>query len=185
MVVIFKGVYKMEPIQIIDYKNHTIKICYDEFSESPREWDNLGSIYAEHSKYNLCDKDITIDTSEINNWDDVKNQIIKEHGDCIILPIYLYKHSGISLNTTGFSCSWDSGQVGYIFVTKDKIRKEYRVKRISNKLIEKVKSVLISEVENYSNFINGEVYEYIIEDDQEGKYGCLRMVRLPCCLICQ
>ena len=30
----------------------------------------------------------------------------------LMLPLYLYDHSGITMNTTGFSCPWDSGQVG-------------------------------------------------------------------------
>ena len=29
----------------------------------------------------------------------------------IVQPLYLYDHGGITMNTTGFSCSWDSGQV--------------------------------------------------------------------------
>lgn len=32
----------------------------------------------------------------------------------LMLPLYLYDHSGITMNTTGFSCPWDSGQVGWI-----------------------------------------------------------------------
>ncbi|SHF15500.1 hypothetical protein SAMN02745133_01946 [Desulforamulus putei DSM 12395] len=42
----------------------------------------------------------------------------------IILPLYLYDHSGITMNTTGFSCPWDSGQVGWIYCSKERFRKE-------------------------------------------------------------
>ena len=42
----------------------------------------------------------------------------------IILPLYLYDHSGISMKTTPFSCQWDSGQVGWIYVEKKKCLQE-------------------------------------------------------------
>lgn len=42
----------------------------------------------------------------------------------IILPLYLYDHSGITMRTSKFSCPWDSGQVGWIYATKDTLRKE-------------------------------------------------------------
>ena len=37
-----------------------------------------------------------------------------------ILPLYLYDHSGLSMNTSGFSCPWDSGQVGWIYCNNEK-----------------------------------------------------------------
>jgi len=41
-----------------------------------------------------------------------------------ILPVYLYDHSGITVNTTGFSCKWDSGQVGWIYAPNYTFRQE-------------------------------------------------------------
>lgn len=46
----------------IDYKGMTIKVCYDENPESPREWDNLGTIYSNHRDYNL------ISTTSTSCW---------------------------------------------------------------------------------------------------------------------
>lgn len=34
------------------------------------------------------------------------------------LPIYMYQHSGATVNTTGFNCRWDSGLVGIAFIQK-------------------------------------------------------------------
>lgn len=42
----------------------------------------------------------------------------------IILPIYAYEHGGITLSTGSFSCPWDSGQVGWIYATKERFIKE-------------------------------------------------------------
>ena len=52
-------------------------------------------------------------------------QLLEQSGKFVILPLYLYDHSGITMNTTGFSCPWDSGQVGWIYADADCIKKEY------------------------------------------------------------
>lgn len=38
--------------------------------------------------------------------------------DVVLLPVYAYKHGGISFSTGPFSDSWDSGQIGYIYAPK-------------------------------------------------------------------
>jgi len=85
--------------------------------------------------------------------DQVKELVAKP--DIISLPLYLYDHSGITMNTTGFSCPWDSGQVGYIYVSKADARKE----RIP---FGNIKPILESEVETYNQYLTGEVYGYEI-----------------------
>lgn len=100
-----------------------LEILHDEDAESPREWDNLGTMVCWHSRYNLGDKHNYIDS------DDFKEEI--NDSNSIILPLYLYDHSGITISTGPFSCSWDSGQVGYIYVTFEKIKEEYSVTEIT------------------------------------------------------
>ncbi len=82
-----------------------------------------------------------------------------------ILPLYLYDHSGITMNTTGFSCNWDSGQVGYIYITKEEYEK-YWGNFFSQ---EKACKFLRAEVEEYDQYLTGEVYgvEYAELTDQE------------------
>lgn len=41
----------MEAIQTTAYKGRQIKIYYDETAESPRSWDNLGTIYSNSLRY--------------------------------------------------------------------------------------------------------------------------------------
>ncbi len=85
-------------------------------------------------------------------------QIVDKH--CIVLALYLYDHSGITMNTTGFSCPWDSGQVGWIYVTHDAIKKEWGRKRLSKKFIKHIEALLRSEVKVYDLYIRGEVYGF-------------------------
>jgi len=78
--------------------------------------------------------------------------------------LYLYDHSGITMNTTGFSCPWDSGKVGWIFITKEKARKEFSWVRITKKRLEKIEGYLKGEVETYDQYLTGDVYGYRITD---------------------
>ena len=148
-----------------EYKGCTITISPDEFAESPRYDDNLGTMICCHGRYKLGDRDI-----QYNEVDSV----LEEFGDDMIsLPLYLYDHSGITMNTTGFSCPWDSGQVGRICVSLDTVRNEYGV--INDEVIERVTQVLISEVEVYDQYLRGDIYEFEIvypDGAQDTLCGC-------------
>jgi hypothetical protein len=145
-------------IETIEHKSYTIKIEQDDQPEGPREWDNLGTMYCVHRRYNLGDEhDMT--ASELLAF-------IADF-DGVVLPLYLYDHSGITMNTTGFSCPWDSGQVGFIAVSREKILEEYSWKKLSHKRRDRIRGYLKNEVETYDQFLRGEVYGYITEDADE------------------
>ncbi len=148
---------------------HTFKIEQDEDCESPREWDNLGTLLCTHKRYELGDikESKEIPWYDFNSLEEAKNYIEKEYDAALILPLYLLDHSGISMRVTDFHDRWDSGGVGFIVVSKEKVRKEYSVKRISKKTLETVKKVLIGEVETYSQYLEGAVYGYQILDDKD------------------
>jgi len=133
----------------------TLEIVTDNDPVSPREWDNLGTIYYSSSRYTLGDKRVSKDEIEAMMADK----------EMIYLPVYAYIHSGIVMNTSGFSCPWDSGMSGIIAVSKDKVREFFKVKRITKAILDKVNSRLKGEVETYSQYLNGEVYCYLIKDD--------------------
>ncbi len=142
------------------HKTYTIKIWPDDFGDSPREWDNLGTIIHWSSNYDLGEingRKGDIDPKEF------AEQKVKE--GAVILPVYIYDHSGITINTTGFSCQWDSGQIGWIFADKEAIRKWYNIKNITKKLREKVREHLISETKTFDKYIRGDVYGFTVEDE--------------------
>lgn len=83
----------------------------------------------------------------------------------VVLPLYLYDHGGLSMSTSHkypFNCPWDAGQVGFIYVTKDDIRKEYSKQRINKKTLALALKVLRSEVEVYNQYLQGDVWGYTI-----------------------
>lgn len=142
-------------MKTIEYKNHIIKIVQDDCPESPREWDNLGTMYFLHKRYNLGDK---------HNLDSEDIQAIENDENYISLPVYMYEHSGYTIRTYPFSCSWDSGKLGIIAIHKDKVKKEFGKKRISKKLRAKIIEYLDNEVKTYDDYLTGNCYGYQIED---------------------
>jgi len=168
----------MEAIETKTVGKYQIEIIPDETPESPREWDNLGTMVCFHNRYCLGDKH-DYNHNDYSGWDEMERAIIKNENVGVILPLYLYDHSGITMNTTGFSCPWDSGQVGFIFISKEKMLKEYGGKRVGVKLKERVRGYLKNEVETYDQYLCGDVYGYRItnnETDEEvdacwGFYG--------------
>ena len=149
----------------IEYKGYNINIKSDEYGESPREWDNLGTMVCFHKKYDLGDKH-NLSSDSFNSWDEMEEHIKKEYNTLIVLPLFLYDHSSISLRTYrhGQHSSWDCGQVGFLFVEKEKVKKEWNVKKFSAKLKKQIEKTLLSELDTYDNHIRGEVYSYCIVD---------------------
>lgn len=188
--------------------------------ETSRDWDNLGTMFCAHSRYNLGDR-------QFKDGDELQDAMMREYlkgkdleawirfydGDAenddwakatkgvekdkqleaywtfcaerkarfwdrlekyaIVLPLYLYDHSGITMNTTGFSCRWDSGQVGMIAVSREAVRKEYTAKRVGPKLEKQIREYLKGEVETYDMDLTGRVFYYSIEaEDGEHIDSC-------------
>jgi hypothetical protein len=151
---------------VVDEKRigkYKIEVIQDESPSSPREDDNLGTMVCFHNRYDLGDEH-NYKSGDYNGWDEMEKNIIKNENVGVILPLYLYDHSGITMNTTGFSCGWDSGQVGFIFISKEKMLKEYGGKIVTQTLKDKVEGYLKSEVETYDQYLTGDVYGYRVSE---------------------
>lgn len=175
--------------ETIDLKDgHKLEVIVDEHPDSPRTWDNLGTMICFHRRYILGDDhsygnsadsvdEFLADIAGIENYLDLPQNdrgqgitdylLKKAEEKNFILPLYLYDHSGITMNTTGFSCKWDSGQVGFIYVSYEKVRKEYNWKRLTKKCKEKIYSYLTGEVEVYDQYLTGDVYGFCVKDSED------------------
>jgi hypothetical protein len=134
---------------------HTAVVYYDEDPPSPREWDNIGTVVlGDRVRYNFGD--------EIQD----AKEIMRIARSCryISLPIFMYDHSGITINTTGFSCPWDSGQVGIIYVSKERAVKEWGNRYCSKGVRSQALQCLRAEIEELDRFITGEVYRWAVYD---------------------
>jgi len=162
------------------FGNYTITVANDSDVESPREWDNLGTMVYWHRGYTLGDVDglkeysdpdmFWYDLAGIEDTDsDLDKAIELANKRNVILPLYLYDHSGITMRTSSFSCQWDSGQVGWIYVSYERLRKEYDRKRISAKQRALAEKYLTGEVETFDQFITNDVYGFNVErNDEDG-----------------
>lgn len=161
------------------YKDYSINIEQDTCDQSPREWDNLGVMYYRHPDYTLGD--VEVPRSYYNDnlqdtyyIDDAESfaEWRKYEGDyiAIMLPLAIYDHSGVTMwcgsKWSGVDAQWDCSDVGWIVVTKEQIRKEYNVKRISKKLLDKVEERLRGEVKTFDMYLTGDVYWYEVLDPE-------------------
>lgn len=155
-------------VETLDLGKLRAEIHYDEMGFSPREDDNLGIMACFHRRYDLGDE-VDIDHNDFNSWDEMEDWIIRNKDVGVILPLYLYDHSGITISTGSFGCPWDSGQIGFIYATKEQIRKEFNCKLVTKKIREKVEKILLGEVETYDLYVRGEVYGYKVFDKESNE----------------
>ncbi|MCZ4257776.1 hypothetical protein O4H53_19685 [Sulfitobacter sp. G21635-S1] len=163
------------------YQGHIIKIYHDPDAESPREWSNLGTLICWHRRYRLGDSHqfespeaFLRDLADVSDQSDLSMDQLRERAErkSVLLPVFLYDHSGLAMNTIGFHCPWDSGQVGFVYATREAVRKEFGVKRVTKALREKAEDILRGEIVTYDAYIGGRVYGYVIEQDGEEVDAC-------------
>lgn len=128
-----------------------LRILQDRYPVSPREDDNAAVLYCEHSRYNLGDKQF----NSSSEADKHIAEITQEGG--FVETLYLYVHSGLSISTIPFSNFWDSGQIGFVYITKETIDKECPDPENAR---DWCKQIIESEVDEYDMFLHGDVYGY-------------------------
>ena len=148
---------------------YTINIVRDADPENPREaYHNVGTkLICWHRRYNLSDKnaEYTGEPEDFAAW--AKKEKV------LYLPVYLYDHGVLSMSTGSFSCQWDSGQVGYIYMTKESILLEFGGKILTKKAKEWTYNTLESEVKTYDDYLTGNVWGYeILDEEQEVIESC-------------
>lgn len=153
--------------------DYTISIVPDNEPTNPRDWDNLGTMYCYHRRYSLGDIEASkqYNTDNFNNWNEFEAQLRKDD-NVIVLPLGLYDHSGITMYVGSSHDRWDGGQVGFIAITREKIREEYSAKRISKQLLARVEQYLRNEVKTYDDYLTGNCYGYVIEKNGEEVDSC-------------
>lgn len=150
-----------------EYRGFTLVVERDEDGQecNPREYDNLGRMLCWMRRHRIGDENPYPKLpDQCDSWEDIEKALRKLEDIAVILPVYAYVHGAITINTTGYSCPWDSGQVGFIFAAREDVLREYKVKRISRRVRALVAEVLRSEVAVYDLWLRGEVYYWALED---------------------
>ena len=153
-----------KPEERYKHKGLVIEIYADENPQSPRKDDNVGTIVAWHRRYNLGDGG---HRSEYNNPQSTKAEYLAdlEAQGAVVLPLYLYDHSGITISTGSFQdADWDSSMVGFIFTLPDKVEAEYPLASYPSEAQrrEAVIKILTAEIEVFDQYLRGDAYGYQI-----------------------
>lgn len=141
-------------IERLNLKNgQTLEIFHDEYT-SPLDWDNMAQLVCWHRRYNIGEK------HDYNSPQDFMETVDQEHD--IIVPLYFFEHGICSISTSPYMCQWDSGQIGYAYISKETIIKEYGEYNDENKA--KALRCLEAEVNTYDDYLQGSVYGYVLKD---------------------
>lgn len=134
--------------------NYIVTVEHDEDARNPRsDFDQIGTVVlGNHVRYRFGDESMSVEGIQ---------EIIDDE-DNIVLPVYMYDHSGITINTTGFSCSWDSEQAGIIYMTRADAVKHWGKKICTAKVREKAIACLRAEIEVLDAYVSGRVYGYCV-----------------------
>ena len=165
-----------------------VRVIQDSSTDSPREWDNIGTIAYKHSRYTLGEEEISdpIDwlVDKIGYTEEGVQRIANKMGadyysdkvkvylECIfddkfiVHTVYLYDHSGQSISVNPFGCRWDSRQLGYIYCTKEKALQEFGGKVVTAKVRQRALDCMESEIKTYNQYLNGDVYGFVVEDEE-------------------
>lgn len=155
-----------EPVETIEYKGYEIDIYPDLNPESPREWDNICLIFTAHRRCKFGDKNFYDGQKCIEALEQEK-----EKGD-IVLPLYIYEHGGITISLNPFSCPWDSGQVGFVLIPRKKMLEEFGKKIFTKGLKERAMKIAEGEVKTLDQWLQGDVYGYVVKKDDEEIDSC-------------
>lgn len=149
---------------------YRVSFIPDENCESPREWDNVSTIYCWHNSYTLGDKHDYPSPSAFEE----EHQGEVEQGKIFLRKLRAYEHGSISLsmdNSYPYNDRWDSYDIGYIWCTLEKAAEEAGIElqpgdtiaNCSPEIREKVNRWFEGELKTYNAWINGNCWGWAVE----------------------
>ena len=167
----------------------TYDIQQDNDAQSPREWDNLSTMVFWHRNYSIGDINPNRENdpeSWLRSWL-VENGHLTEEGAermtfeklwnkfnsvAVVVSVYAYEHGGITISSRAYSCTFDSGQLGFAFVSYAKLREEYSRRNITHAFAEKIRGYIDGEIKTLDAYLTGDVWGYVVERDGEQVDSC-------------
>ena len=87
----------------------------------------------------------------------------------LAFPILSYDHGNIHYYLGDRLDTWNGRVSGFAWVEKSKVYQEFGVSKISSKLVEHLKSHIISDLEFYNKYVRGDSYGFELYDSN-GKF---------------
>lgn len=172
-------------IERFEHAGRTVVIYCDTDAPNPREWDNLATLCCWHRRENLGDRQIPGMGEQA-----LRDLLTNTEGEEVlaIVPLWLYQHSGMSMRASKgrpgypFNCQWDSGQVGWGYVTKARAIEmgcvpgesftsaEGEVTKYDTAFFE---NAIIEEVGTYDDYLTGRCFGYqVLDEDGDVLESC-------------
>ena len=135
-----------------------VEIIQDQDPINPRtEYGHIGEILCWHPRHSLGDKHDYTPSGFTAEREEMEKEFY-------IFPLYLYEHTLLAISLNPFTCPWDSGQIGWWRINKDKMRKEWG--EISQS---KAKEIAEREVQEYDQYLRGDVWGWVIDPDGDNE----------------
>lgn len=152
-------------------KQVEVRQLEDEDPQNPREdCDNFGTFVAWHRRSSLGDVNVGqgFDISAaIKSGEYAKG--------LIYLPVWLYEHGCQTVRACDenpFTCHWDSGQVGWVYVSREKAIAEFGKKYLTKSVKAKALACIKAEIETFDYYLTGAVFGCeVVEIDADGNDG--------------
>src|SRR5690606_16220468 len=144
-----------------------------------------------HRRSDLGDVTRYPDDSETETLADFIRETIEDRegegaaDGAIAMPLWLYEHSGMTMRASKenlladgvsvsnpFSCPWDSGMVGFIYMTRETMDREWSRRDDPRDRRADAMDCMAAEVETYDMWLRGEVYGYIVADPDGNEHSC-------------
>lgn len=143
-----------DPIETEQVENYTVNVFQDDTGimepfdcDMPKTW---GIDLSNHRDY----KSPTYGEACPADMEDLMMDLSIE--GYTVLPVFLYSHSGRTVSTSPFSCTWDSGCAGVAYISNAEAEKEG---------IPDPEEYLKNTVKELDYHMTGQLYGYVIEDE--------------------
>jgi hypothetical protein len=150
----------------------TLRLEHDSDVESPRG-------YQESTFFGFHNRVVSPDPAPARDPETAARIATRSQNIC--LPVWMYDHGARvyqAAESNPFTCRWDSGLFGFIYISRADARKRHAISRITKGYLAKIKADLAQEVATYSQWANGEFYRWYIENEEGdcidscGGYDC-------------
>lgn len=138
--------------QVSRHGHYVGVIMPDEYPANPLvEWDTLadGMVYSRYRR-DVCG------TQAVDPDDFALPK------GAVALPVYSNDSTGECFAGSEPVTSWESGVDALVYVTREKILKEYNCKYVTKRVRDRVIKCLKAEVQMYSAYRSGDVYDFIV-----------------------
>lgn len=87
-----------------------------------------------------------------------------DKGEYVGMPVYAYVHGGATISTSPFSCPWDSGQSGFVYVTRKDAVDGWGKKLLTAKVREKALAACEGMVKAFATYLEEGMWGYVAEE---------------------